>query len=356
MADELIRALLADGPAAVVGHIASVRGSGQSPVEEDAERDRRSPRRRPRDEVDIPGVELERDPSAGRARHGGMRRDRPGPSQCPGVERQPPGRRVGGRLVERRDLGLREAGALPVADVRLRRPQGPPVGGDLEPDWLDIHQVLVDVHAPAVAQQLLDGHLGHLVLALTEMVEADPPVPIGEVQRRPEVVVQGTPDPVVAVDRDRVLDAEGARLGDDVVAVALEAELGRMDADDGEADVRVSRRPCPDVRQRPEPVDTGVGPDVDEDDAAAQSLGCQRLRVEPAGRAGERRQVTFDREVGRVAGQAVGDRADQAGLSLFGLGHQSAVRRDRNAARSSWVKSSGSCHAAKWLPRSSSLK
>ena len=72
------------------------------------------------------------------------------------------------------------------------------------------------------------------------------PSAVGDVERRPEVVVEGAPDAVVAVDRDRVLDAEVARLRDDVVEVPLEAELGRVDADDGQPGVRVLRGPGPD--------------------------------------------------------------------------------------------------------------
>jgi hypothetical protein len=50
----------------------------------------------------------------------------------------------------------------------------------------------------------LDDHLGHLVVALTEAVMADLPLCIDEVQRRPVVVAERIPDPIVAVDRDRI--------------------------------------------------------------------------------------------------------------------------------------------------------
>ena len=102
--------------------------------------------------------------------------------------------------------------------------------------------------APGVEQELLDHHLGQRVLALAEVVEADPPLRVGDVDRRPVVIGEGAPDAVVAVDRDRVLDAEGARLRDDVVEVPLEAELRGVDADDRQAGVAVLRGPGPDVR------------------------------------------------------------------------------------------------------------
>src|SRR3954464_11582735 len=51
--------------------------------------------------------------------------------------------------------------------------------------------------------------------------------------------------------------------------------------------------PATPVRQRAQPVDAGVGPELDQDDAAAQQLGGQRLRVEPSGRAVQGRQSPF---------------------------------------------------------------
>ena len=72
-----------------------------------------------------------------------------------------------------------------------------------------IDQVLVDVRRAGVEQQLLDDHLGHRVLALAEVVVADPALGVGDVDAPARSGCEGAPDPVVAVDRDRVLDAEG---------------------------------------------------------------------------------------------------------------------------------------------------
>ena len=88
-------------------------------------------------------------------------------------------------------------------------------------------------------QQLLDDHLSHRVLALAEMVVPDPALGIGEVDRRPEVVLERAPHAVVVVDRDRLVTPACATCGGDVVEVPLEAELRRMHADDGQAGGRV---------------------------------------------------------------------------------------------------------------------
>ncbi len=119
-------------------------------------------------------------------------------------------------------------------------------------------------------------------------MEADPPLDIRDVHGRPEVIRECAPDRVVVVERDRVLDAEGTRLRDDVVEVPLEAEFGRVDAHDRQAGVRVFRGPGPNIGEGAEPVDAGVGPEVDEDDPSAKPIRRQRLGVEPAGRAIER--------------------------------------------------------------------
>jgi hypothetical protein len=98
------------------------------------------------------------------------------------------------------------------------------------------------------------------------------------------------PDREVVVDDDRIVDAEVGDGVADVVEVVLEVELGRVHADDDEPGRGVLLRPRPDVRQRPQPVDAGVRPEVDRDDAPVQRVGGQRLGVEPGGRPVERRE------------------------------------------------------------------
>ena len=294
-----------------VGPVSVLRGLT---VEEDPERDRSSPGRRPHDEVDIAGVEPERDPSAGFVQHRSVPCNRPRPREPPVVEGQLHGRRVPSgssyRATSpaqnprsaRSPCTSREIGAS-----ASRRPPRARPGRR--------HQILIHVFHARVHQELLDHHLDRGVLTLAEVVVADPSVDIGDVHGRPEVVREGAPDRVVVVERDRILDLEVARGRDDVVDVVLESELRRMYPDDGQAGIRVFRRPGPDVGKRAEPVDAGVGPEVDEDDAPAEPLRRQRLGVEPPGRAVERCQVALDREGELLARRPMGDRADQAAVS-----------------------------------------
>ena len=78
----------------------------------------------------------------------------------------------------------------------------------LQPARLDDYEVPIDPLRAGVDDQLLDHHLDHRVLALAEVVVADPPIDFGNVDRRPEMVGEGPPDTVVAVDRNRVFTSK----------------------------------------------------------------------------------------------------------------------------------------------------
>jgi hypothetical protein len=91
----------------------------------------------------------------------------------------------------------------------------------------------------------------------------------------------------------------------------LEREFGRVDADDDEARALVRVGPALDVGERPQAVDAGVRPEVDQDDLAAELRQRQRLGVEPPVDAREVRslaevaQLTFRQHVAIACQQAV---------------------------------------------------
>src|SRR4029453_11045045 len=87
----------------------------------------------------------------------------------------------------------------------------------------------------------------------------------------------------------------------DVFGMVLEWELRRVDADDDQALVLVFLVPGADVAERAQPVDAGVGPEVDEDDLPARALRGQGFGVEPAGRPVEARQARLGTELGEEA-------------------------------------------------------
>ena len=138
----------------------------------------------------------------------------------------------------------------------------------------------------ALAEQPPDRGLRPAVLALAEVHAPDPSRPVDQVLRRPVLVGVCVPGAVGVVERDRVAHAEAANGIPDVPQHALERELGRVHADDDEAVPPVRLVPRLEVRQRPEAVDAGVRPEVDEDDLAVELRERERPaipRVQPEG-------------------------------------------------------------------------
>ena len=131
-------------------------------------------------------------------------------------------------------------------------------------------------------EQRPDRVLRLRVVAFAEVEVADVAALVDQVLGRPVLVVPGLPGDEVVVERDGVAHAELADVLAHVRRDALERELGRVDADDRQPGVAVPRVPGADMRQRAQAVDARVRPEVDQDDAAAQLLQRQRLRVEPA--------------------------------------------------------------------------
>jgi len=154
-----------------------------------------------------------------------------------------------------------------------------------------------------------------------------PSVGADEVERRPCLVVERPPDPEVVVDRDGMGDAErGDRLAH-VGEVFLEGELGRVHADDHEPAILVSLCPGSDVRQHAQAVDAGIGPEIHQNDLAAQVLGVKRRCIQPlpsarqrGRRAGERQRRGGRRRRARGNGGLVTQAGDEAVLETVRAG------------------------------------
>ena len=85
---------------------------------------------------------------------------------------------------------------------------------------------MIMVGRSRLGQQLLDDHFRLLVFAFAEVVVPDAPQRVGEIQGGPVVIVEGAPDRVVVVERDRIIDPHVPHGAADVVQVVLEAEPG----------------------------------------------------------------------------------------------------------------------------------
>src|SRR5438093_11313986 len=127
----------------------------------------------------------------------------------------------------------------------------------------------------------------------------DPTLGVDEVKRRPVVIGECLPDLVVAVDGDRIVDLPRLYRPPDVVEVVLEREFRRVHPDRHEPLVPVPMRPGSVVSLRAQPVDAGVGPELNHDHLAAKTARRQTLGVEPCDRPAEGRHRAFEREVRR---------------------------------------------------------
>jgi hypothetical protein len=100
-----------------------------------------------------------------------------------------------------------------------------PVGLRLDAGSLDGVELALD------SQQPLDDAFALLVASFAEVVVADDPFRVGDVKRGPVVVVEGAPDRVVVIERDRVVDRRLRRCPLDAFEIVLERELRRVHPD-----------------------------------------------------------------------------------------------------------------------------
>ena len=219
--------------------------------------------------MQVAGLEAVQDPPSGLVEDDGVGPDGPVAGEGPMVEPQPWGDGIGVARIQEGAIGGDEVVGALRAQVVLGRPQAVPVGGHLHTTRIDRHQVLVAAATAGLGQQLLHDHLGHLVVALAKAVVADLALGVNKVQRRPVKVVEGTPDGVVVIDCDRIVDPQVLDLLADVVEVVLEVELGGVHADHHQPVGLVLVGPGANIGQGAEPVDAGIGPEVDQDDTAA---------------------------------------------------------------------------------------
>src|SRR5262249_48404830 len=146
----------------------------------------------------------------------------------------------------------------------LGRSQVVPVRGSFDPPGVDRDQAPSYVLASGGLEQELDDGFRVLVVALPESVMAKLAVSVGEVESRPVLVIESAPDPVVAVDRDRIVDPHLLRRSANMLEIAFDLEFGAVHPDHHEPIVSVLLEPAADVGKRAKPVDAGERPELDE--------------------------------------------------------------------------------------------
>src|SRR5262249_24179524 len=145
-------------------------------------------------------------------------------------------------------------------------------------------------------EQRLQDLFRLFVFTLAELLVADFALRVDEVERRPVLIPERAPDPVLAVDGDRIADAHRLYGVAYRVDFAFERKLRRVHAEHYQALVLVLLAPRTDVGMRAQPVDAGEGPELDEDHLAAEVRRRQRRGVDPSGRTGERRHLAVAKQ------------------------------------------------------------
>ena len=157
------------------------------------------------DEVEIARMKPECDPPAGSVQYGSLCLHRPVTGKRPLIEAQ--ARRNGIQVprVHRGAARRRELLRFVMANVCFGRLQAAPVRGHLWTTRLEGNGRTFDpAAAPGGRQQLSNSHFRFFVVAFAEVVIAHAPCRIDEVERRPIVIAEPTPDRAVVVDGNRV--------------------------------------------------------------------------------------------------------------------------------------------------------
>src|SRR5262245_38494397 len=214
----------------------------------------------------VAGAKAVRDSAVGLVQDDRLLLHRPITGKRPVIEAQPLRDRVYMARSTRRDAAPREIRRALVAEVRLRRAQVGPVRGGLDAARVNDSEPAYGRAMPRLGEQFLDRRFDALVLALAEMPIAHAPLHVDEIQSRPSVVLERAPNRVFVVDRDGILDTHRLHRATDVLGVLLELELRRVHADYDEPLVAILLCPSANIRCGAQPVDAGVGPEVDEHD------------------------------------------------------------------------------------------
>src|SRR5258708_5408877 len=195
--------------------------------------------------------------------------------------------------------GIRDVDRVRESKIRLRRGAHTDAAAKLDVLVLRNFEFgLVEVECWIdLLQQFLDLLLEETVLALAHVRVDDIAVLVDQVIGWPALVVKRVPDFVVAIDRDRKIEAEALGGVGDPLGILAELELGRMHADDHQPQRTVELVPAPQVGEGANTVDAGVFPEVDQHHFAAQIAQLERrvVKTSLACEVGRRRADPLDR-------------------------------------------------------------
>ena len=121
-------------------------------------------------------------------------------------------------------------------------------------------------------EQLRNQALRLVILPLAKMRVSHLAFGVDKVVGRPIPIMKGVPDDVVAIDGNGIRDSKLLYGLLDIRHLLFDIELGRMNTDDHKSTVFVLVGPGAEIRDRPNAVDAGVIPKVDEHNLAFEVL------------------------------------------------------------------------------------
>src|SRR5690606_19504062 len=172
---------------------------------------------------------------------------------------------IGTQVLPRRKIG----GAL-VTKIGLARADVLQVGACFRAFGVRFYCSCRRPVAASFAQQLLNRLLGSAIIAFSEMMMANLAFGINQIVSGPIAVFEGTPDPVIVVDCNRIADLEVNDSLSDIVDLLFERKFRGVHTDYDQSLILVFLRPGANVGQSADAIDAGLGPEIHQYDLAAQ--------------------------------------------------------------------------------------
>src|SRR5207302_4759625 len=115
------------------------------------------------------------------------------------IESQPLGGSITVTLVQNYTTGRRKVLAARVPDIGFWRSQAVPIGSSFSTLGIDRNQFLIEAADSGLSQQVLQHHFRQFVGAFAEVMIAQMPLRIDEIEGRPIVVGERLPDRKVVI-------------------------------------------------------------------------------------------------------------------------------------------------------------
>src|SRR5215813_5649577 len=201
---------------------------------------------------------------------------------------------INARFAQNRATRRRKVLGALITNVVLRGPQASPVSSSFKTMTVNGDQLLADAGGASLGEQSLNEPFRLVVVAFPEVVMSQTTLRVDKVESWPILVLECAPYRKIVVDRDRIRQSHALHGTANVIDVPFEWELRCVHADHDQSKIFVLFRPGANIGDRAQPIDTGVGPHINEDDFPAQA-GCrQRWGVEPLCCTAKRRQLDFN--------------------------------------------------------------